>query len=181
MYAMHQVAKYSLDPRCSHGKAILYLVWYLKKTRDLGIHFKPVPGKGFLCYLDADFLGNWNRSFAATDPSTAKSHSGWIVFYAGCPVCWASKLQSQVALLTTEAEYIAMSQALCDIIPIMGLLQEMRSETLAYNVLNHIYTARFLKTILAPLNLQDFQNYAQGQSISMFAIIIFVSMYGRDL
>jgi hypothetical protein len=50
------------------------------------------------------------------DPSTAKSRSGWIVFYAACPVCWASKLQSQVALSTTEAEYIAMSQALRDVI-----------------------------------------------------------------
>ncbi len=36
------------------------------------------------------------------------------------------KLQSQVELSTTEAEYIAMSHALRDIIPIMGLLQEMR-------------------------------------------------------
>jgi len=60
------------------------------------------------------------------DPSTAKSRSGWIIFYAGCPVSWASKLQSQVALSTTEAEYIAMSQALCDVIPVMYLLQEMR-------------------------------------------------------
>ncbi len=60
------------------------------------------------------------------DPSTAKSRSGWIIFYAGCPVSWASKLQSQVTLSTTEAEYIAMSQALRDVIPVMNLLQEMR-------------------------------------------------------
>jgi hypothetical protein len=60
------------------------------------------------------------------DPSTAKSQSGWIIFYAGCPVSWASKLQSQVALSTTEAEYITMSQALRNIIPVMNLLQEMR-------------------------------------------------------
>ncbi len=46
-------------------------------------------------------------------------------FLAGCLVSWASKLQSQVTLSTTEAEYIAMSQALCDVIPIMRLLQKM--------------------------------------------------------
>jgi hypothetical protein len=51
----------------------------------------------------------------------------------GCPVSWASKLQSQVALSTTEAEYVAMSQFLCDVIPIMGLLQEMREKN--FNVL----------------------------------------------
>jgi len=60
------------------------------------------------------------------DPGTAKSRSGWIIFYSGCPISWASKLQYQIALSTTEAEYIAMSQALRDIIPVMNLLQEMR-------------------------------------------------------
>jgi hypothetical protein len=38
------------------------------------------------------------------------------------------QLQSQIALSTTEAEYIAMSQTLHDIIPIMNLLQEMREQ-----------------------------------------------------
>jgi hypothetical protein len=37
-------------------------------------------------------------------------------------------LQSQVALSNTEAEYIAMSQALRDVIPIMRLLQETREQ-----------------------------------------------------
>ena len=62
------------------------------------------------------------------DPSTSKSRSGWVVFYVGCPVCWASKLQSQVALSTTEAEYTAMSQALRDILPVMNLIQEMKEK-----------------------------------------------------
>ncbi len=126
MYAKHQIAKYSSDPRQSHWEAILFLVCYLKKTQDLGLKFKPDAKKGFKCYCDADFSGNWNRQFAPVDPSTAKSQSGWIIFYAGCPVSWASKLQSQIALSTTKSEYIAMSHELRDIIPIMNLLQEMR-------------------------------------------------------
>jgi hypothetical protein len=63
------------------------------------------------------------------DPRTAKSQSGWIIFYAGCPISWAFKLQYQIALSTTEADYIAMSQALHDVIPIMNLPQEMRERT----------------------------------------------------
>ncbi len=128
MYAVHQIAKYSADPKDPHGEAILYLIRYFKKTRDLGIKFKPNAEKGFECYCDADFSGNWNKSFAEVDPNTAKSRSGWIVFYAGCPIIWASKLQSQVALSTTEAEYIAMSMALRDVIPIMDLLKEMKEK-----------------------------------------------------
>jgi hypothetical protein len=73
MYATHQIANYSLDPRQSHGKAILYLVRYLKKTHDLGLKFKPNPKKGFEWYCDANFSGNWNKAFASVDPSTAKS------------------------------------------------------------------------------------------------------------
>jgi hypothetical protein len=95
-------------------------------ARPRGLKFKPDPKKGFECYCDADFSGNWNREFAPVDPSTAKSQSGWIIFYAGCPISWASKLIFQNALSTTEAEQITMSQALRDVIPVMNLLQEMR-------------------------------------------------------
>ncbi len=128
MYATHQIAKYLSDPRQSHGKAILYLVCYLKKMCILGLKFKPDPKKGSECYCDTNFSGNWNKAFAAVDPSTAKSQSGWIIFYAGCPISWASKLQSQVALSTTEAKYIAMSQSLRDVIPVMNLFEEMREQ-----------------------------------------------------
>jgi len=82
--------------------------------------------KGFECYCDADFAGNWNKDFAQHDPSTAKSRSGWVIFYARCPIISASKIQSEVALSTTEAEYIAMSMALRNVIPIMELMNEFR-------------------------------------------------------
>ena len=62
------------------------------------------------------------------DPSTAKSQNGWIIFYSGCPISWAYKLQSQVALSTTEAEYITMLQALRGTISIMKLVQKMRQQ-----------------------------------------------------
>jgi hypothetical protein len=76
MYAVHQIAKYSADPREPHGEAILYLVRYLKKSRELGIRFSPKPDKGFECYCDADFSGNWTSITADVDPSTSKSRSG---------------------------------------------------------------------------------------------------------
>ena len=98
----------------------------LMRSRDVGIRFLPNPTKGFECYCDADFVGNWNKAGAEHDPSTAKSQSGWIVFYAGFPIIWASKLQSQVALSTTEAEYISLSMSLRDVLPILFLLDEMK-------------------------------------------------------
>ncbi|KAL7478736.1 hypothetical protein ACHAW6_004489 [Cyclotella cf. meneghiniana] len=109
-YMTHIVVKYSSNPNQELGQAILYIVWYLIKTRDLGLHFKP----------------DTSKEFAELDPCTAKSRSGWFILYANCPVIWCSTLQLQVALSTTEAEYIAFLQALHDAIPIMALLEEMR-------------------------------------------------------
>ena len=43
----------------------------------------------------------------------------------GCPVHWASKLQTLVALSTCESEYIALAQALRDLIPIRRLLDSL--------------------------------------------------------
>ena len=85
LYAVHQAAKYSADPRVEHGEAVVYIVKYLKATRHIGLRFKPDPSKGFQCYCDTDFAGNWNKEFASTDPSTAKSRSGWIVFTRHAP------------------------------------------------------------------------------------------------
>ena len=66
------------------------------------------------------------------------------MFYASCPIIWASKLQSQVALSTTEAEYIAMSMALRDVIPLMELIQEMRERKFAIiNTQPYVYCKVF--------------------------------------
>ena len=100
------------------------------RTRDVGIFSSPNPRKGFECYCNAAFSGNWNQELASHDPITSKSWSGWVIFYAGCPIVWASKLHSQVALSTTEAEYIALSMSLRDVLPIMFLIDEMRERGL---------------------------------------------------
>ena len=86
MYAMHQLAKYSSNPREPHGDPALYLVRYLKKSCDIGIRFQSDPNKGIKCYCNANFSGLWNKQFTCHNPSTLNSHSGWVVFYTGCPI-----------------------------------------------------------------------------------------------
>ena len=54
------------------------------------------------------------------------SRTGYVICYANCPVIWASKLQAEIALSTTESEYIALSQSLRDVIPLIGLLRELQ-------------------------------------------------------
>jgi hypothetical protein len=45
--------------------------------------------------------------------------------YANCPILSVSRLQTEIALSTAEAEYIALSQSLRDIIPLITLLKEI--------------------------------------------------------
>ena len=73
---------------------------------------KPDQSQSFDCWEDADFSGNWNHLITDNDPSTSKSHTGWLITYTSCPISWASKMQTQVTLLMTEVVYIALSLAL---------------------------------------------------------------------
>ena len=57
----------------------------------------------------------------------AKSWSLWIIQYAGSPITWASKLQTLTALLTMEAEYVALSMAMQEQLPLVNLLKEIVS------------------------------------------------------
>ena len=98
------------DPKESHGIAIKNIGRYLLATHEQGMYFHPNK-ESFECYMDADYCGNWDKSIAADDPDTARSRHGFIVKYAGVPIYWASKLQTQIALSTAEAKYIGLSIA----------------------------------------------------------------------
>ena len=54
------------------------------------------------------------------------SRTGFVISYAGCPIFWHSKLQTEIVLSTTEAEYIALSQAMRDVLPFLNLMKEIR-------------------------------------------------------
>ena len=62
------------------------------------------------------------------DINTARSRSGYLITYAACPLVWASKMQTEIALSTTEAEYISLSTALREVIPLIDLLTELKQK-----------------------------------------------------
>ena len=47
--------------------------------------------------------------------------------YAGCPLVWSSKLQTEIALSAAEAEYIVLSGSLREVIPAMHLMKELNA------------------------------------------------------
>jgi hypothetical protein len=101
-------------------------VRYLKRTPKEGLVLWPDSSKGIQCFVDADFANGWS-SEDCDEPSSVYSRTGFVIMYAGCPLVWVSKLQTEVALSTTEAEYIVLSQAMRELIPLLGLLEELTS------------------------------------------------------
>ena len=127
-----------------HGAAVEYLIKYLRGTRSKGIIFISAPEESFTVYADADFAGNWNRGEAEHDDATAKSHTGYVIKFAGCPIVWTSKLQTQIALSTTEAEYIALSEAMRATIPLMNLIEELQRQNFLQEVkAPHVFCKAF--------------------------------------
>jgi hypothetical protein len=126
MLATHQCARFSADPRLPHEQAVKRIVRYLKSTPDKGLIMRPDKSRGLECHVDADFAGGWSRSYT-DDASTCYSRTGYIIWYAGCPLIWASKMQTVIALSTTEAEYVALSATLRDVTFVMQLLEEFIS------------------------------------------------------
>jgi len=69
------------------------------------------------CYVNADFAGTWSKEYV-DDAATALSCTGFVINFAGCPIIWAIKIQTKIALSTTKAEYIMLSTAMHDLIPL---------------------------------------------------------------
>ena len=124
--AVHQCARFNGCPKLCHEKAVKYIARYLLSSHDKGIHYKPDSTRGLECYVDADFAGGWS-SGEYTNPECVLSRTGFVIMYAGCPITWCSKLQTEIALSTTESEYIALSQAMRETIPFMNLMVEVGS------------------------------------------------------
>jgi len=122
--ATHQCARFNSCPKLSHERSINRICRYLLGTMDKGIVFRPDHSRGLECHVDADFAGGWTGG-DSTNPETVLSRTGFVISYAGCPIYWQSKLQSEIALSTTEAEYIALSMAMREVLPFLNLMSEI--------------------------------------------------------
>jgi hypothetical protein len=124
-FSVQQCARFSNNPSKEHEEAVKRICRYLLRTKDKGLVLKPDASRGLECFVDADWAGSWQHR-SSTDPLSAHSRTGYVIMYAGCPIVWASKMQSLVALSTTEAEYIALSSSLREVIHIINLVNELK-------------------------------------------------------
>ena len=116
-HAVHSAARFNHCPKESHGKAVLHICKYLKKTRDKGMILTPTTQMDLNLFVDSDYAG----LFAVEDKLdsiSVKSRTGFIITLAGCPIAWKSTLQQEICLSSTEAKTVALSQALRLFVPL---------------------------------------------------------------
>ena len=117
MYAVSTLSHYSSHPGIQHINALKHLLHYLKGSMEYGIVYSHDGGglMGCKSEVKSDEIRNnivgYTDSDYAMDPDTCRSISGAIFLLAGGPISWSSKLQNTVLQSSTEAEYIASTEA----------------------------------------------------------------------
>lgn len=116
-HAVNHLARFLVSPSSDHIQAARRILRYIAKDPDQGIVFKSGADKPILeAYTDSDFAG---------DPSTSRSTSGLLIRLASGPICWKSRLQREVVLSSTEAEYLAATEACRELQWVKSLLEEL--------------------------------------------------------
>ena len=114
-HAVGTVSRFLSNPGKEHWNAVKWIMRYLRGTSSLKLCFG--IGEPVLCgYTDSDMAG---------DIDTRKFTSGYLITFAGGAVAWQSRLQKCVALSTTEAEFIAGTEACKELLWMKNFMGEL--------------------------------------------------------
>ena len=102
-YASSQLGQYSANPGKPHWKALTRVLHYLKGTQDVALTLGRVGS------TDPDTLTGHTDASWVNDLDDQHSTSGYVFQLGDAAIMWNSKKQHTIAVLSTEAEYMALS------------------------------------------------------------------------
>eukprot|EP00253_Pinus_taeda_P001630 PITA_01630 len=108
------LSRFMQKPCEGHWSAAKRVLKYLKGTQDFGIKYTQVGDFNLIGYSDSDFDG---------DKETGASTSGYAMSLGSGAVSWRSCKQSVLADSTTEAEYVAATEATKEIVWLKKILE----------------------------------------------------------
>lgn len=119
-YSVTKLAQFSSKPTLRHWNGALRILRYLRLYNDVSLVLGPTnaptivsPATNLIGYFDASLMDC---------PTTRKSTGGYIFFLHGSCISWSSKKQGLVALSSTEAEFIAGTEAARELTWILSFL-----------------------------------------------------------
>ena len=122
-FAVSELSRFVSAPGQNHMQAVKHLLRYLKGTSELGLRYSKPKNSGPMDrpnvlwgFVDSDWAGC---------PDSRRSTSGYALMLNGAAVSWKSKRQPVVALSTAEAEFIAASSMVQEVIYARRLLEKL--------------------------------------------------------
>ncbi|KAK8980508.1 hypothetical protein V6N11_081975 [Hibiscus sabdariffa] len=115
-YALSMTSRYQANPGEGHWIAVKNILKYLRRTKDVFLVYGGEEQLSIKGYTDASFQ---------TDKDDSRSQSGFVFCLNGGAVSWKSSKQDTVADSTTEAEYIAASEAAKEAVWIKKFVTEL--------------------------------------------------------
>ncbi|KAL2233630.1 UNVERIFIED_CONTAM: Retrovirus-related Pol polyprotein from transposon TNT 1-94 [Sesamum indicum] len=116
-YSISCLSRFMSNPGPPHWEALKWLLRYLRGSENIGIMFsKHSNDTRLVGYVDSNY---------ANDRDSRKSTSSYVFTFYGSCISWKSQLQHIVALSTTEAEYIATTEAFKEALWLDGLIKEI--------------------------------------------------------
>ncbi|GJU97931.1 retrovirus-related pol polyprotein from transposon TNT 1-94 [Tanacetum coccineum] len=98
MFSVCLCARFQEDPKTSHLEAVKRIFQYIKGTMHLGLWYHKGTSIETVAYADSD---------QARDYVDQKNTSGICTFVGCCLTSWFSKKQTNLAISTTESEYVS--------------------------------------------------------------------------
>ncbi len=122
-YSVGVLSRYYANPGSTNCNLLIQIFRYLAGTLELGITFKSDSTDGLVGYTDSDWAGLKDGR---------RSTGRYTFLLSGGPVSYQSKQQATFALFSTEAEYMATTEAGKEALWIAQFLA-----TLRYRLLDH--------------------------------------------
>ncbi|KAJ9553643.1 hypothetical protein OSB04_017688 [Centaurea solstitialis] len=117
-YSVSVTSRYQQNPGEPHWVAVKNILKYLRRTKDMFLVFGGSEDEiSFTGYSDASFQ---------TDRDDFRSQSGYVFTLNGGAISWKSSKQDTIADSTTEAEYIAASDAAKEAVWLRNFLSDLR-------------------------------------------------------
>ena len=88
-----------------------------------GVVYNTSKEKDIKCYVDAEFPEDGIKQILKIQEISWRVRE-YVIACTWCPVLWCIKLQTEIALITTEEEYIELSKEMRDVVPFMLLIKE---------------------------------------------------------
>nr|GEW81433.1 uncharacterized mitochondrial protein AtMg00810-like [Tanacetum cinerariifolium] len=130
VFVVCMCARYQASPNKKHLEALKRVFWYLRGTINLVLWYPKDTAMALTAYVDTDHAGCQD---------TPRSTSGIAQFLGDKLVSWSSKKQRSTLILTTEAEYIAMSGCCAHI---LWMRSQLTDYGFAFNKISMYYDNR---------------------------------------